>query len=75
MSENLDIIRICPWGGASRVSAAATTVKTKIKQKRCGMNLQSKNSMGLAIQVATFLCCWAKEFSYDKVIFVLNEIN
>ena len=39
------------------------------------MNLQSKNSMGLVIQVATFLCCWAKEFSYDKVIFVLNEIN
>jgi len=39
------------------------------------MNLQSENSMGLAIQIATFICCWDKEFSYDEITVLLNEIN
>ena len=39
------------------------------------MNLQSENSMGLAIQIATFICCWDKEFSYEEITVLLDEIN
>ena len=39
------------------------------------MHLQDENSMALAMQIATLICCWDKDFSSDEVTVLLNEIN